>query len=77
MRAADVKGFRRTDDSVLATMVKFKSNGDDDGAGESVELSGAISELSGSCPARSFHIGDREVRTTGATNFPHAVRDAR
>jgi Domain of unknown function (DUF5666)/CarboxypepD_reg-like domain len=65
----EVKGFRRTDGSVLATMVKFKSNGGDDGAGKSVELSGVISELSGSCPARSFHIGDREVRTTGATNF--------
>ncbi len=69
--AADVKGFRRPDGSVLATMVKFnsESNGDDDGTGEPVELLGAISGLSGSCPARSFHIGDCEVRTTGATNF--------
>ena len=65
----EVKGFRRTDGSVLASMVKFKSDGDDDGAGKSVELSGVISELSGSCPARSFHIADREVRTTGATDF--------
>ena len=65
----EVKGFRRTDGSVLATMVKFKSDDDGDGGGKSVELSGDISELSGSCPARTFNIGDREVRTTGATNF--------
>jgi len=67
----EVKGFRRTDGSVLATMVKFKSESDDDGDGGSVpvELSGAITGLSGSCPARTFNIGDREVRTTGATDF--------
>jgi hypothetical protein len=70
----EVKGFRRTDGSVLASMVKFKSaddgdGGDGDGGGVPVEFSGAISGLSGSCPARTFNIGDREVRTTGATDF--------
>ena len=68
-QTVEVKGFRRTDGSVLATMVKFTSNDDGDGEGEPVELSGVISLLSGPCPARSFYIGDREVRTTGATAF--------
>ena len=67
----EVKGFARTDGSVLATMVKFKSGGDDgdDGGDKLVELSGVISELSGKCPARTFHLGSREIRTTGATVF--------
>ena len=67
----DVKGFRRTDGSVLATMVKFKKAGDDDGDddGVPVELNGPIAELSGPCPARSFTVGARKVRTTGATVF--------
>jgi len=64
----EVKGFARTDGSVLATMVKFKSGGDD-GADKLVEVSGVISELSGKCPARTFHLGSREIRTTGATVF--------
>jgi len=65
----EAKGFRRTDGSVLATMVKFKPDDDGDGGGVPVEFSGAITGLSGSCPARTFKIGDREVRTTGSTDF--------
>ena len=66
----EVKGFRRTDDSVLATMVKFKSNGDDDGRGTSP------SNSRGSSPGCPVHV--RRVRSisatarsgqTGATNF--------
>ena len=64
----EVKGLRRVDGSVLATMVKFRSKGDDgdeDGPGnQTVEFSGAISGLSGPCPARKFHVGAREVHTT-------------
>ena len=63
----EVKGFARTDGSVLATMVKFKSGGGDPDT--LVEVSGAISDLSGKCPARTFHLGSREIRTTGATVF--------
>ena len=60
----EVKGFRRTDGSVLASMLKFTSKGN-----KTVQVSGVISQLGGSCPARSFHIGDREIKTTGATVF--------
>jgi hypothetical protein len=73
----------RAGDTFTATSVIVQQNGvdngdDDDDEGEgggggggekSVEVSGAISQLAGSCPARSFHVGDREVRTTGATDF--------
>ena len=70
----EVKGLRRTDGSVLATMVKFKSGGGDDDdededGGVPVEVSGAISNLRGPCPARKFNVSDREVHTTGATTF--------
>jgi hypothetical protein len=64
----EVKGLRRADGSVLATMVKFKSKGN--GPGEhTVEFSGVISGLTGSCPKRSFNAGGHEVKTTGATTF--------
>jgi hypothetical protein len=70
----EVKGLRRTDGSALATMVKFKTLGDDDDEDDGegnvpVEFSGAISGLGGPCPARTFHVGEREVHTTGATTF--------
>lgn len=61
--AVEVKGLRRTDGSVLATMVKFKE------AGTRIEFSGTISNLSGSCPARHFVADGREVRTNGSTAF--------
>jgi hypothetical protein len=64
----EAKGMRRTDGSVLATMLKFKSAGVD-GPDKSVELSGAVSGLSGSCPARKFQLAGREVKTNGATTF--------
>lgn len=60
----EVKGLGRTDGSVLATMVKFSSKGS-----KTVEVSGVIAQLSGKCPARVFRIGDREIKTTGATTF--------
>ncbi len=66
--AVEVKGLRRTDGSVLGTMVKFKSNGNGDSE-KTVELSGIISGLSGKCPARKFQVAGREVNTNGATNF--------
>ena len=62
--AVEVKGFLRTDGSLLATMLKFSSKGN-----KTVEVSGVISQLSGNCPARKFHIGEREIKTTGATTF--------
>jgi hypothetical protein len=64
----EVKGLRRTDGSVLATMVKFKA--DDNGNPDKiVEISGAISSLSGKCPARKFQVAGREVKTNGGTTF--------
>jgi Domain of unknown function (DUF5666) len=63
----EVKGFARPDGSVLATMVKFKAGGNNPDT--LVEVSGVISELSGKCPARTFHLGSREIQTTGATVF--------
>lgn len=65
----EVKGLRRPDGSVLATQVKFNKKGDDDEEGVPVEFSGAISGLSGPCPARKFFVGTREVQTSGATTF--------
>jgi hypothetical protein len=64
----EVKGLRRVDGSVLATMVKFKSNGNGPGD-QTIEFSGVVSELTGSCPARSFNAGGHEVKTTGSTTF--------
>ena len=64
---AEVKGLRRTDGSILATMVKFDEK--QDGPNKSIELSGALSNLSGKCPARTFDLGGYEVRTNGSTNF--------
>jgi Domain of unknown function (DUF5666) len=63
----EAKGLRRTDGSVLATMVKFKSGGD--GGGKAVEFTGVISALSGTCPARTFQAAGREVKTNGSTTF--------
>ena len=69
----EVKGLRRADGSVLATMVRFTGDPDDDDeegeGGGLVDVSGAISGLGGSCPARTFQAGGRQVRTTGATAF--------
>ena len=71
----EVKGLRRADGSVLATMVRFtRGGGDDDdddeeGGGGLVDVTGAITSLGGTCPARTFQAGDRQVRTTGATTF--------
>ena len=72
----EVKGLRRADGSVLATMVRFtRGSGDDDdddeegGGGGPVDVTGAITSLDGTCPARTFQAGDRQVRTTGATTF--------
>jgi len=62
---AEAKGLRRTDGSVLVTMLKFKSKKGD----TTVEFSGVISALSGKCPARKFQAGGREVQTNGATTF--------
>ncbi len=72
--SVEAKGFRRTDGSVLATMVKFKSGGDggsgDGGDGnKTVEFTGVISALSGTCPARTFQAAGREVKTNGSTTF--------
>jgi hypothetical protein len=64
----EVKGIRRTDGSVLGTMVKFKSGGNGNPE-KTVELSGVVSGLSGSCPARRFQLAGREIKTTGATTF--------
>lgn len=38
-------------------------------AGRTIEFSGRISGLSGTCPTISFSVGDRLVRTTAATDF--------
>lgn len=66
--AVEIKGLRRADGSVLATMVKFTDGGDDEGP-ETVEFTGTISALEGPCPARKFQADGREVHTTGATTF--------
>lgn len=63
----EVKGLRRTDGSILATMVKFDEK--QDGPNKSIELSGALSNLSGKCPARTFDLGGYEVKTNGSTTF--------
>lgn len=65
----EAKGFRRTDGSVLATMVKFNSGGNDEPGDKVVEFTGVISALSGNCPARTFQAAGREVRTNGSTTF--------
>jgi hypothetical protein len=62
---AEAKGLRRTDGSVLVTMLKFKSKG----SNKTVEFSGVISGLSGSCPALKFQAAGHEVKTNGATTF--------
>jgi Domain of unknown function (DUF5666) len=63
--AVEVKGLRRTDGSILATMVKFDDKQDE----RTIELSGALSNLGGKCPARTFDLGGYEVRTNGSTTF--------
>jgi hypothetical protein len=63
----EAKGFRRTDGSVLATMVKFK--GDNGPGNKTVEFTGVISALIGTCPARTFQAAGREVKTNGSTAF--------
>jgi hypothetical protein len=65
----EAKGLRRTDGSVLATMVKFKSGGENGPGNKTVEFTGVISALGGTCPARTFQAAGREVKTNGSTTF--------
>jgi len=65
----EIKGLRREDGSILATMVRFKTATGDEEEAQAIEVSGALSGLSGRCPALTFTVGGRQVRTTGATQF--------
>jgi hypothetical protein len=49
-------------------MVKFKSE-DNCNPDKTVEISGVISGLSGKCPARTFQVAGRAVKTNGSTAF--------
>lgn len=73
-QTVEIKGLRREDGTVLATMVKFKKSSgdddDDDGSGtQTIEVTGVISGLRGPCPAVKFQLDGRLIHTTGATAF--------
>ena len=62
---AEVGGIVQSDGTVLATKVEV-NKGDQD---KEAELKGTISGLSGACPAVTFSLGGKVVKTNAATRF--------
>jgi len=63
----EVEGTRQPDGSVVAKKIEIED--DDDGHGNEWEASGAISGLSGTCPAITFTLAGKTVRATSSTHF--------
>ena len=55
--------------TLTATDVKIDDEEDDDARDGLMEVSGAVSNVSGSCPTLTFVVRDRTVVTTGNTRF--------
>ena len=74
----EVEGIRQADGSVVATEIEGNEDDaddaddddQDDDAGD-FEAHGAISSLSGACPAITFTLNDVTIRATSSTKFEH------
>ncbi len=80
----EVKGSRQSDNSIAATRVEIEDDDDNDDNrnGSSrittrVEVKGAVSDLTGTCPKLSFMVGgSMQVNTSEATRFDAVRCDA-
>ena len=64
----EVKGSRNGT-TVTASEIKVETEGDDEDDDDDNELRGAVSALSGSCPAVSFVVAGTKVMTSAITRF--------
>ena len=74
--SVEVEGRPQTDGSLLAVQVKPRDEDEDDDDEEDdddddneAEIKGAVSGVSGTCPAISFVVGTTRVTTTATTRF--------
>ncbi|OFW00463.1 MAG: hypothetical protein A3I61_05005 [Acidobacteria bacterium RIFCSPLOWO2_02_FULL_68_18] len=66
---AQAKGLISADGTMMtATEIKVEDTGNDNDD-EEVELSGAVADLSGTCPSVTFKIGTTTVATSASTTF--------
>ena len=65
----EVKGTKQATGAILATRVEAKDAEHAPAVGAQVELKGAISEKSGTCPALSFTVSSTPVVTDASTQF--------
>jgi hypothetical protein len=64
----EARGVRRPDGALLLTRVRLRS--DNSGPGNQEQrVEGAVANLAGACPARSFSVAGRAVSTSATTRF--------